>query len=168
MFPVISVAGAAHLSVGREKMTLPSFHDDNIVGYCVDCQARTISMQIMAPHWKNGNTRTLLFNGVAGYHFKDDAFGNIVLDIEEIAVDLFIAEYANEIAESFRISGAFGTWAKDLSSAPQVLSEKGVRGFVFSASIGMSGWVLAREAVVIPAQQGAPADVGANAPSRQS
>jgi len=42
----------------------------------------------------------------------------------------FVSEYRGELAESYRMSGAPGTWASDLDAAPRVLSEQGVQAFV--------------------------------------
>jgi len=64
----------------------------------------------------------------------------------------FVSEYRGELAESYRMSGAPGTWASDLDAAPRVLSEQGVQAFVLSSSYGLSGWVLARTAFVVPAK----------------
>jgi hypothetical protein len=55
------------------------------------------------------------------------------------------------------MSGTPGSWASDISSAPAKLVEKGVRGFILSSSLGLSGWVIAKESSSISAQ-GAPVD----------
>ena len=66
-------------------------------------------------------------------------------------MDEFVCEYRGELAESYRMSGAPGTWAADLDSAPRVLLEQGVQAFVLSSSYGLSGWVLATSAFAVPA-----------------
>jgi len=137
---------------------LPSFHDEYILGYSVNCVSRRIEVQIGDNAECAGNIRTLIFSGVEGYNFNNDAFGNIILDIEEISVKQLISEYHNEIAESYHMSGAPGPWAVDLIAAPDTLKGVGVRGFVLSSSYGLSGWVLAKEVSVSHAQQGTPAD----------
>lgn len=131
---------------------LPSFHDEYVLGYSVDCLSRRIELRIGAAE-KKEDVRTVVFDGVEGYRFENDAFGNIVLDFEEIAVEKLLAEYAEEIRESYRMAGAPGPWAHDLTSAPSVLRGKGVRAFVLSSSYGMSGWILARSVAVENAQQ---------------
>ena len=93
---------------------------------------------------------SVVFAGVEGYHFEDDAFGNVILDLEAVAITWFVSRYRDELADSFRRSGAPGTWASDLDAAPQALSARGVQAFVLSFSIGLSGWALAKEASVIP------------------
>lgn len=131
---------------------LPSFHDEYVLGYSVDCLSRRIELRIGAAEAKE-DVRTVVFDGVEGYRFENDAFGNIVLDFEEIAVEKLLAEYAEEIRESYRMAGAPGPWAHDLASASSVLRGNGIRAFVLSSSYGMSGWILARSVAVENAQQ---------------
>jgi hypothetical protein len=131
---------------------LPSFHDDYLVGYEVDCEARQIKLHIKpaASVAEQAGVSTVVFTGVEGYKFEDDAFGNIILDLEAVPTIGFVSQYRDELAESFRVSGAPGTWASDLDAAPRVLSERGIQAFILSSSWGLSGWVLAREAFVAP------------------
>ena len=98
---------------------------------------------------------TVVFSGVDGYHFENDAFGNVIFDLENVPTAGFVLEYRDELAESHRYGGV-GTWASDLDSAPQVLSEQGIQAYVLSSSLGLSGWVLAREAFVEPRSGAAP------------
>jgi hypothetical protein len=85
------------------------------------------------------------FSGVEGYRFENDAFGNIILDLEQVSVHQLLGEFGSQIAESYRLSGAPSPWASDLSSAGDVLTSKGVWGFLLSASYGLSGWILASD-----------------------
>jgi len=43
------------------------------------------------------------------------------------------------------------TWAADLGSAPEHLREQGISAFILSSSLGLSGWVLAKEISISPA-----------------
>ena len=45
------------------------------------------------------------------------------------------------------MAGTPDSWAADLASAPQALTSKGIQGFILSSSYGLSGWVLAKEAL---------------------
>ena len=131
---------------------LPSFHDDYVIGYEVDCEARQIKLHVRpaASLAEQAGLSTLIFTGVAGYHFENDAFGNIIFDLQAVTTTEFVSQYGSELAESFRMSGALDTWARDLDAAPRVLSEQGIQAFVLRSSYGLSGWVLAREAFVAP------------------
>jgi hypothetical protein len=126
---------------------LPSFHDDYLISYEVDCEARYIRIRVR--EWEpEGRTRTVVFNGVEGYQFNHDAFGNIVFSLEPVPIEEFISDFGSEVAESYRLAGAPGPWAADLGSTYEVLTAKGVRAFVLSSSYGLSGWILAREATI--------------------
>ena len=131
---------------------LPSFHDDHLVGYEVECEVRQIRLHIraVASETEPAGVRTVVFTGVEGYHFENDAFGNIILDLEAVTLTQFVSQGRGELAASYRMSGAPGTWASDIDTAPRVLSERGIQAYVLSSSYGLSGWVLAREASVIP------------------
>jgi len=131
---------------------LPSFHDDYLIGYEVDCEGRQIKLFIKPPAWaaEQAGVSTVVFTGVEGYSFENDAFGNIIFALEAVTMAGFVCEYRGELAESYRMSGAPGTWAADLDSAPRILLERGIQAFVLSSSYGLTGWVLARSAVVVP------------------
>jgi hypothetical protein len=137
-------------------MKLPSFHDDYVVGYEVDAEARRIVLKIKAA--QSGIISSVVLNEVAGYCFVNDALGNIVYALEQVSPGDVITEFKEQIAESFRQSGAPGAWAADLSTATRKLEEQGISGFVLSSSFGMSGWVLAANAAVVLAQPTLQAD----------
>ena len=132
---------------------LPSLHDDFLVSYEVNCKTRQIKLcaerDPRLPVTNEKQTgRIIVFKGVEGYQFENDAFGNIISSLEEIPVEQLLAEYGSRIAESYRMTGAPGPWAGDLVSARQVLTSKGVHAYILSSSYGLSGWILAKEALV--------------------
>ena len=132
---------------------LPALHNDFLVSYEVNCETRQIKLSAR-PDARNDArkeeraARTIVFNGVEGYQFENDAFGNIIYSLDTIPVEKLLAEYGSRIAQSYRLAGAPGSWAADLASATQALTAKGVQGFILSSSLGLSGWVLAKEALV--------------------
>ena len=134
---------------------VPSLHDNFLVSYEVNCEARRIKLHAKVdpgdPAKRQQQLRTVVFNGVEGYQFENDAFGNIIFSLEAVSIEQVLAGYGSGIAESYRMAGAPGPWAADLASAAQVLAAKGVQGFILSSSYGLSGWVLAKEALVEPA-----------------
>jgi hypothetical protein len=95
-------------------------------------------------------TRAILFKGVEGYRFENYAFGNIIHSLEAIPVERLISQYGAQITESHRFAGAPGPWAADLTSAVRVLTAKGIKGFILTSSYGLSGWILAKEVLVVP------------------
>jgi len=136
-----------------------SVHDNLLVSYEVRCDTRTILLRT-EHRVKNKPTEfvDVIFKGVQGYRLENDAFGNIIFDVETVAIDQFLKEHGTEISESYRIAGSPGPWALNLETASGHLLEQGIQGFILSSSYGLSGWVLAREISIFPAQQGFPAD----------
>ncbi len=135
----------------RVDRPLPSFHDCLVVGYEVDCEAREIRLRIKppGPDAEQEGVSTVVFEDVQGYHFEHDAFGNIVFDLESVPLESFVTENRSELEDSYRF-GAVGTWAADIDSAPAVLAGQGIQAFVLSPSLGLTGWVLAKQAFVRP------------------
>jgi hypothetical protein len=131
---------------------LPSFHDDYLVGYEVDCEARQIKLHIKPADSaaERAHGSTVVFTGVEGYDFEGDAFGNIILGLVAWTTTEFLSQYRGDLAEAYHMSGAPGAWAADLDAAPRFLSEQGIQAFVLGSSYGLSGWVLAREVCVVP------------------
>jgi len=131
---------------------LPSLHDNFLVSYEVDCEARRIKLRARRDERVEANrglpVRTIVFAGVEGYQFENDAFGNIIFSLECVPIEHLLGAYGSRIAESYRLAGAPGPWAANLASAAQSLKAKRIQAFELSSSYGISGWILAKEAVV--------------------
>jgi hypothetical protein len=125
-------------------MLLPSFHDFSLVGYAVDCGARQVVLRLQPA--SSTKTHVVIFSGVQGYVFENDAFGNLVFELQAVSPTELIVEESVRINEMFRQSGAPGPWAADLPAASARFTEQGLFGYVLSSSYGMSGWVLAQSA----------------------
>jgi hypothetical protein len=133
-----------------------SIHDNLLVSYEVECEARTITLRTEKRLVGKPTERTNVhFVGVEGYHFENDAFGNIIFGMEEVPLEQLLSDYGQEIVESYHMAGSPGPWAANLESAVSLLRNKAIQAFVLSSSYGLSGWVLAREVAIVPAQQGA-------------
>jgi hypothetical protein len=136
-----------------------SIHDNLLISYEVQCEERTI---ILRTEYRVKNAPTeftnVIFRGVQGYRFENDVFGNIIFGLETIPVEQLLTEYGSEISESYHAAGSPGPWAANLGTASGYLREQGVQGFILSSSLGLDGWVLAREVSIFPAQHGVPAD----------
>ena len=84
------------------------------------------------------------FDGVEGYHFKHDAFGNIISALEAIDLGHFMPEHGAEITDGFRTDGAVGSWGVNASTAAESLTHMGIQAIHFYSSIGIDGWILAK------------------------
>ena len=123
-----------------------SIHDNLLISYEVQCEARTILLRT-EHRITNQPTEFLnvIFNGVQGYRFENDAFGNIILGLEAISTDRFLTEYGAEILDSYKTAGSPGSWASNLEAASGFLRTQEIRGFILSSSFGLSGWILAHQ-----------------------
>jgi hypothetical protein len=133
----------------------PSIHDNLLVSYEVRCEERIITLR--TEYRPKQEFVSVIFKGVQGYRFENDAFGNIIFDVETVGVDQLLKEHGKEISESYNY-GAYGPWASNLETAPARLLEQGTQGFILSSSIGLSGWILAREISIVAVQQGEQTD----------
>jgi hypothetical protein len=136
----------------RLKGMAPTVHDNLLISYEVQCEARTIILRTEY-RVKNEPTKSVnvIFTDVQGYHFENDAFGNIIFGFETVPVEHFLTEYGPEILESYHTTGAPGPWATNLETASAYLREQGIQAFILSSSCGLDGWVLARELSIVPA-----------------
>jgi hypothetical protein len=127
-----------------------SIHDNQLISYEVHCEERTITLRT---EYRVENKPTeftnVVFEGVQAYHFENDAFGNNIFDAANVPVEQFLTEYGAEISELYRMNGS-PTWAADLVSAPEYLREQGIKGFILSSSLGLSGWAVAKEISILP------------------
>lgn len=138
---------------------LPSLHDWHLVAYEVHCERRQIKLHAR-PYdraaERGTHTLTVVFEGVKGYHFKNDAMGNIIFSLQAVSIDKLLSVQLPEMAESFREAGALGAWVADPAAAPRLVAAEGVRGFLLSSSYGLSGWVLAAKAFVAAGEDSHP------------
>jgi hypothetical protein len=135
-----------------------SVHDNVLVSYEVRCEARVITLRT---EYRTANKPTeftnVIFEGVQGYRFENDAFGNIIFGLETVPAEHLLAEFAADISEAYRMAGSPGPWAANLGSAAEYLRERDIKGFTLSSSYGLSGWVLAKEMSIVNAEHSAEA-----------
>ncbi len=101
---------------------------------------RTVYPDEVDPDYTN-----VIFEGVQGYQFYNDAFGNIILGIEEISINYFVKDYGEDVLDSIRQSGTFTFWAKTTEELVIELEKLEVKFFLLYATIGMWGWVVAKK-----------------------
>ena len=134
-------------------MMTPSIHDNLLISYEVQCEARTITLRTKTPERNQlFELVDVVFKGVQGYRFENDAFGNIIFGLEKVSAERFLVEYGAEILESRRSAGSPGPWATNLESALIHLQKQGAHGFILSSSYGLSGWVLAQDVCILSAE----------------
>lgn len=88
---------------------MASIHDNLLSSYEVQCEARTIVLrtEYRAPKQPRKFTN-IIFKEVQGYRFENDAFGNMIFDVETVSAERILEEYGAEIEESYRNGGSPG------------------------------------------------------------
>jgi hypothetical protein len=117
-------------------------HDNEVLSYTVDCANHTVTLRTSFGS-DPAEFTDVIFRGVAAYELRDDCFGNILLDIDEVEPARVILG-ASEKFESGRRYGWPAPWNSSLEDAVAFAVEQGLRGFSVCASLGLNGWVLAR------------------------
>ncbi|MGA9354805.1 MAG: hypothetical protein WBV46_14030 [Terriglobales bacterium] len=129
-----------------------SVHDNVLVSYEVRCEEQTIILRSeYRVDGKPTEFTNVLFGGVCAYHFQNDAFGNIIFDVYEIPLEEFVNRYGAELFELDQMTGSLGKWVEALDSAPTHMREKEIKGFELSSSLGLCGWILAKDMTISPA-----------------
>jgi hypothetical protein len=122
-----------------------SVHDNFLVCYEVCCERREV--RVRTEYRDKGEPfehTDVIFTGVCAYHFRHDCFGNIILDIEEIAPENIYQDNRAQFEAGWRY-GWPGDWGKTEEAARAYFREHGVRGYVLSSSYGMDGWILGQK-----------------------
>ncbi len=128
---------------------LPSFHDDYLIGYDVDCDTRSVTLRIRRYSAPAGAPPVMVvFSEVLWYRFENDAFGNILYAISAIAPARFVENCHEVIVNAIRFGG-LPKWMEEPTEATKRLTEKGIQCFDLDSSLGLSGWILARGAAVL-------------------
>jgi hypothetical protein len=71
-----------------------SLHDNLLVSYEVQCEARRITLRTERRLASKPTEFTnVIFEGVQGYRFENDAFGNIIFDLERVPVEHMFPEW---------------------------------------------------------------------------
>ena len=122
-----------------------SVHDNNLISYEVQSEARTIMLRTEY-RMKNEPTEftNVIFKGVQGYCFDNDAFGNIIFGLETVTVEKLLAEYGTKISESYRMAGSPGPWAANLETVSRLLREQRDRRNSYSVFVIWFVWLGSR------------------------
>jgi len=94
-----------------------SIHDNQLVSNEVQCEKRTITLRTEFRECKPTEFTNVVFEGVQGHRFENDAFGNIIFDVSNVPVERFLTEYGAEMSELHRMNGS-PTRAADLGCRP--------------------------------------------------
>lgn len=123
-----------------------SVHDNLLVAYSVDLEKREIQFRTKFPSEPPEFT-DVTFTGVDCYSFEHDSTcGTIIFDFVETSP---LKVYEDNVAELIAgiPYGWPGDWAKSREAAFQFFMKKEIKAWRLESSLGMTGWILAREMV---------------------
>jgi hypothetical protein len=121
---------------------LPSFHDNHLTAYEVDCEQRSVRLKIrFAGDGGADKVCVVAFGGVQAYHFRSDAFGNILFGITVLQAADFFARFGAQIGEAHKADGA-----ASLDDIRRAIETGEAKAFEIESVIGLCGWIVAREA----------------------
>ncbi|NTU72076.1 MAG: hypothetical protein HGB10_09700 [Coriobacteriia bacterium] len=120
-----------------------SVHDNRVIGFEVDGRARRIVLHTVYEEAATVESTDVVFEGILAYHLAGDNLeANILLDVEEWAVEELLGEQAG-LFEAGRKHGWPGVWNTSDEALRSRIVESGARAFRISPSFGLDGWVLA-------------------------
>lgn len=125
-----------------------SIHDNILLSYTVDCQARSITVYTTYKGTEPSEHTNVVFSNVTVYHFEGDNFGTISFDITEVAPEeVYLAYQALFIRRKDYgwLPVAYVT-EDDLMRS---FAESNIKGYLLTSSYGMDGFVLAQKMSLI-------------------
>ena len=127
-------------------------HDNIIERYTVDIEAHTLLMETRPEGTADKQSVFLDFNGVLAHFFEDVTSYNILFDVEEVSAEYFVANWHGFLMQHIpygfpmlNFQHEYPLKPEDLERLPQALRKDGYRVFEISASIGLTGFVIAKE-----------------------
>lgn len=115
-------------------------HDDYIVSYFVDIDNKSI--QIITCNDEKTVKHRVTFSGVLTHSFNCILEYNILFDITDSKVELFLNDNSRQLEEMKNYCWPIN-YAKSEELA-DYLKQKKYRYYIINSSLGMCGWVLAK------------------------
>lgn len=143
------MAGRWHSSVHDLRPIMNPIGDYWLTGYSVDAKLGEIRLRAEWPHAEipEGMPRNseICFREVEAYHLVHDNFGTILGWIVERPVAEFVSRLASEFEAGFSHDGWPHFWRGSVEQAVAYLQSQGARAFEIVSTLGLTGWVLARD-----------------------
>ncbi|MCC6995963.1 MAG: hypothetical protein IT370_15245 [Deltaproteobacteria bacterium] len=126
---------------------MPSVHDNHLLGYDVDCDARRIVVRTEFREVNPVEKTDVIFEGVEAYAFRHDCFGTIIFEFREEDFDTAVLAHWAELDVAARQSGSPRFWGRDDATTRarlETLKQQGAKWLELHSSIGMEGWIFCR------------------------
>lgn len=133
---------------------MQSVHDNFLLSYQVDAENKTICLRTKyldgerEERTREERTREeltdVVFSGVAAYHFEADNLMTILFDVEESTLEATYRKHRS-LFERLKNYGWPNTECANAEQLLETMRESGVRAYEISSSLGLEGFVWARE-----------------------
>ena len=127
-----------------ESQVFDGLHDNRVLGYRVDLEARTLEMDTRT---EAGGAVSLRFTGLLAHRFENVIPGSILFDLEELDLDGFFGRYRGYLEKAVRY-GFPHPGCRTAGEVREMMEREGIRAFAIGSSLGLWGFVLAREAEI--------------------
>jgi len=111
-------------------------HDNHITSYVVDFEQKTLVIKTKFPHSEPPEDTDVVFTGYLAHSFENEMPYSIIFDIEE---------YPAGLQEKQRWSWPIFYKTKRVTELVKFLRVNGYKVFEVNASIGLSGWIFAKQ-----------------------
>lgn len=124
------------------SMVIQSFdnlHDNRVLRYCADFEAHTLHMDTQT---EAGEKVSVRFTGLLAHWFENVIQDNILFGMDEITVDGFFEQYKDLLDGTIPYSFPACCGIEELRER---MDREHIRVFVIDSSLGLCGFVLAKE-----------------------
>lgn len=124
-----------------EELTI---HDNTVYGYAVNCANRRIVLHTRFGNGRKTELVDVVFHDVLAHRFEHVLEQNILFDTDEIDLAELVQREASLLRESWKWGWPPVKYEGDLATLVSELRARSLKAFEISASLGMTGWVIAR------------------------
>ncbi|WP_353094006.1 hypothetical protein [Tissierella praeacuta] len=119
-------------------------HDNMIISYMVDFEK-----QILQINTKNYDDEKIIirFQGLLAHAFENVILNNIILEIYQVKIEHFLLDKANKLSETLKY-GFPTIGVSNVRELGDYLKENRYRVFYLTASLGMCGYIIAKEIIL--------------------
>jgi len=117
-----------------------NIHDNEILSYFVDISNKILRL---STKYYDKEKTTITFTSLMCHRFENITYSNIIYGITMIPIDEFIDANKEMLEEGLK--NAFPMCLKDCEELRGILKEDNQKIFYISSSLGLSGFVIARE-----------------------
>jgi hypothetical protein len=123
-----------------------SVHDNNVYAFSCDCVTRRMILHTSYDAGEVHEFTDVLFSDVLVHSFEHVLPGNILFDVREIAPNAVVDDHRELFSKSWPYGWPIANieYRGDLEYLKTWLHDQSFRAFAIESSVGLSGWVFAK------------------------